>query len=127
MSAAASQMEINNPTSGNSKQKHIVGGSTMLQSMNDVSGSIANMSADGESENGYGTSFNKSTYMDDYIMACDTKPNSNSNLGSNTNMSTLGNSNTNISMNCRNGIRKTLLGNMIIRVPNSVFVFKYQA
>jgi len=97
MSAAASQMEINNPTSGNSKQKHIVGVSTMLQSMNDVSGSIANMSADGESENGYGTSFNKSTYMDDYIMACDTKPNSNSNLGSNTNMSTLGNSNTNIS------------------------------
>jgi len=95
MSAAASQVEINNPTSGNLKQKQITG-STMLQSMNDVGGSIANMSNDGDSENGYG-SFNKSTYMDDYIMACDTKPNSNSNLGSNTNMSALGNSNTNIS------------------------------
>ncbi len=85
MSAAVSQMEINNPTAGNSKQK---------QSMNDISGSMGYMSIDGDNENSNRMLNSNSSYMDDYIMACDTKPNSNTNLGSNTNIST---SNANIS------------------------------
>jgi len=97
MSAAVSQMEINVQPSGNSKQKS----SAMLQSMNDVGESMAYMgSIDDVSENGYGTinsnseTLNKNnSYMDDYLMVCDTKPSSYSNLGSNTNMTSSENTN----------------------------------